>query len=315
MVLVTGATGFIGGRLLPRLTESGLRVRTLLKPSRYTPNLPTGLPLEVAVASLADIRGVRAAMVGVDTIIHLASEEKYGVKADLATCDVEGTENIARSAAEAGAKRLIFVSHLGSDRSSAYPVLKAKGFAEDFVRSSGTPYTILRCGPVYGRGDRFTTAISKAGAALPFIFPLPGQGETLLQPMWVEDLVTSILWLMDDPSTLGQMYEIGGPEFLSVHDVVQMVFRQAGIHRSLFPVRPPYLRWFVVLFERLLPYPPLTGLNLDYVAANRIAELDSLTRMVGLRPARMDDHLGYLNGRRWLLHFISDQMARRERAS
>lgn len=290
-----------------------MRVRTLLKPSRYTPNLPTGLPLDVAVASLADIRGVRAAMVGVDTVIHLASEEKYGVKADLATCDVEGTENIARSAAEAGAKRLIFVSHLGADRSSAYPVLKAKGFAEDFVKSGGVPYTILRCGPVFGRGDRFTTAISKAAAILPFIFPIPGQGESLLQPIWVEDLVTSILWLMDDPSTLGQTYEVGGPEFLSVHDIVQAVFRQAGIHRSLLAVRPPYLRWLVIFFERLLPKPPLTTLSLDYVAANRIAELDSLTRMVGLRPARMDDHLGHLQGRRWLLHFVSDQMARRER--
>lgn len=308
MLLVTGATGFIGQRVLSSLNEAGYDVRILLKPSRQTPRLPKGTTIDVALSSLADTGGIRAAMVGVDSVIHLASEENYGRRADLWGGDVEGTENLAHAAAEAGVSRFVFLSHLGADRASAYPVLRAKATAEGHVLASDVPYTILRCGIVFGLDDHFTSSLAKIAALLPVFFPLVGQGEILLQPLWVEDLVTTLMWLLEEPSSLNRRFEIAGPEQLSLAECVDLVLTRAEIRRVIVPVGAPYLRAGTALLERLLPHPPLTTFSLDYVAANRTTDLDSLPRVIGLQPSRMVDRLDYLERVRWGVQLIRDQL-------
>jgi len=90
MILITGGTGFIGQALIRQLIEAGHPVRTLIRPSNQSPRLPVGIPVEVAVAGLNDERGLRAAMVGVKTVFHLAGVERMGVEADLLEVDIQG---------------------------------------------------------------------------------------------------------------------------------------------------------------------------------------------------------------------------------
>jgi uncharacterized protein YbjT (DUF2867 family) len=265
------------------------------------------MTIEVALASLNDRGGVRAAMIGVDTVIHLASEEHRGRRADLWRGDVLGTEVLTQAAADAGVKRLVYVSHLGADRSSAYPVLRAKATAEEHIRSSGVPYTIVRSGVVFGPGDHFTTSLAKVGALLPIVFPLVGQGENLVQPLWIQDLVTTLLWMLEDPSTLNRRFEIAGPEQLTLRMCAELTLAQAGIRRALVPVGAPYLRMAVALVERVMPQPPLTTFSLDYVAANRTTDLDSLPRVIGLQPSRMVERLEYISQTRWGILMIREQ--------
>jgi uncharacterized protein YbjT (DUF2867 family) len=190
MILVTGATGFIGRVLVRQLTETGQRVRVLLRPSPHSPRLPKGVPVEVAVVALNDERGLRAALRGVDQVCHLASAVSQGRRGNLFTTDIEGTRTLAEVAASAGIKRFIYLSHLGADRASAFPVHKAKGIAEEHIRKSGVPHTIIRSSVVYGPEDHFTTSLARLIRGAPGFFPVPGDGRTLLQPLWVEDLVT-----------------------------------------------------------------------------------------------------------------------------
>ena len=84
--------------------------------------------------------------------------------------DIQGTRNVVESALEAGVRRLFYISHLGADRASAYPVLKAKAISEEFIRRSGIDYTILRTAIVYGPGDAFTTGLTWLLGAFPGIF-------------------------------------------------------------------------------------------------------------------------------------------------
>jgi uncharacterized protein YbjT (DUF2867 family) len=301
MILVTGGTGFIGKALVRHLVEAGYPVRMLIRPSPRSPDLPRGVPVEVAVSSLADERSLRAALIGVDTIYHLISGEWRGTRASLMDIDIQGTQAIARAAAEGRVERIFYLSHLGADRASAYPVLKAKAIAEEHLRRSGVTFTIFRSGIVFGPHDSFTTGLARILHSLPFFFLMPGEGKTLLQPLWVEDLVTCLVWALDDRSIYNQTIEVGGPEFLSFNNIVNEVMTATGIHRKTLPIRPPYLRSITVFLEHLLPGLPVSVYWLDYLAANHTCTVDSLPRRFNLMPARFSQRLAYLRDLDWRL--------------
>lgn len=298
-VLITGGTGFIGRALVRHLTEAGHQVRVLIRASSRTPNLPKGVPVEVAVSSLSDPRGLRAAMVGVECVYHLAGGEWQGAYASLMEIDIRGTQFVVEAAADAGVDRLFYTSHLGADRGSAYPVFKAKAIAEEFIRRSGIDYTILRTAIVFGMNDGFTTGLAQLLHSLPGVFLVPGDGETLLQPLWVEDLATCLTWALDGDETRNQMFEIGGPEYLTFNQLLQTLMEAMHLQRRLLHVRPPYLRAATVFLENLVRRTPISVYWLDYLATNRTCALDSVPRAFNLMPVRLSQRLAYLAGRNW----------------
>lgn len=299
MILVTGATGFIGRNLLPRLESLGVPLRILLRPSDHSPRLPTGIKFEVALASMSDRRGLRAALVGVDQVIHLASAESYGHRGDLQRVDVRGTELLASAAEDAAVKRIIYLSHLGASPSSAFPLLRAKAAAEKYLAQASVGNLILRCGLVFGPADRFSAPLASLMRLSPIAFPLPAGGETLVHPLWIEDLTTCIQWVLEERQLRTGRFQLGGAEHLSVAQVSEQVMAAAHIHRLRFSARPPYLKSILWLLERLTPSPGVTTHAIDYLASNRTAPLDSMVRFIGIKPARMVDHLAHLSGKSW----------------
>ena len=299
MILVTGGTGFIGQALVRQLAEAGHPVRVLIRASPRSPNLPRGVPVEVTVSALNDARGLRAAMVGVDTVYHLAGGEWRGAYASLMEIDIRGTQYVVEAAVDAGVRRIFYVSHLGADRGSAYPVFKAKAIAEEYIRRSGIDYTILRTAILFGVNDGFTTGLAQILLVQPIFFLVPGDGQNLLQPLWVEDLATCLTWALDDERTRAQTFEVGGPEYMTFNQVVTLIMGVSGIRRRLVHVRPPYLRAMTVLLESLLPILPVSVYWLDYLAANRTCALDTIPRIFNLMPARLSQRLAYLQGQDW----------------
>ncbi len=299
MILVTGATGFIGRVLVRQLTENGQQVRVLLRPSPRSPRLPKGVPVEVAVVSLNDESGVRAALRGVDEVYHLASATNLGRQGNLFTTDIEGTRILAQMAAEAEIKRLIFMSHIGADRASAFPVHKAKGIAEERIRKSGVPYTIIRSSIVFGPEDGFTSALAGVMRRLPGIAPIPGDGRTLLQPLWVEDLVTCLIWSLEHPDSINQTYEIGGGEYFTLRQVLEIIMDVTHTRRLLMTVSPPYMRALFVIFDAFFRQFNASTYWLDYVAVNRTCPVDNISRTFGLMPARFAYRLHYLERQPW----------------
>lgn len=294
MILVTGGTGFIGKALIRNLVESGYEVRTLIRPSAKSPSLPRGVAVDVAVSSLNDSRGLRAAMVGVDTVFHLASGEFFGPRANLMQIDILGTRAVVEAARDAGAKRIFYLSHLGADRASAFRALKTKGITEEFVRRSGLDYTIIRSATVYGEGDHFTTGLLRILRLSPGVFLMPGDGRMLLQPLWVEDLVTCLTWSIEDLETNQRTIEIGGPEYLSLNQVVEIIMQKTGVRRWITPIPAVYLRGLTILLESIIPNLPVSIYWLDYLAVNRTTALDTMPRVFNLMPGRFSHHLDHL---------------------
>ncbi|HLE92850.1 MAG TPA: NAD-dependent epimerase/dehydratase family protein [Anaerolineales bacterium] len=299
MILVTGGTGFIGRALVRQLSDTGQQVRVLLRPSPQSPRLPRGVPVEVAVVSFNDEAGVRAALRGVNQIYHLSSAASKGRRGNLLTTDIEGTRTLARVAASAEIERLIFLSHIGADRASAFPIQKSKGIAEEHIRRSGVPYTIIRSSVVFGPEDRFTNNLASLLRALPGFFPIPGDGRSLLQPLWVEDLVTCLLWALQNPEMVNQTYEIGGGEYFTLRQVLETLMNAAHARRLLIPLPTPYMRALFVMLDNFIPNFNISTYWLDYVAVNRTCPVDNMPRIFGLMPARFGYRLDYLARRPW----------------
>ncbi len=299
MILITGATGFIGRTLVRQLSSIGYPLRTLIRPSPRTPRLPKGVPVEVAVVSLADVRGLRAALRDVDTVIHLASAENQGSRGDLLKADIQGTENLVGAASDAGVDRILYLSHIGAAPSSAYPAFRAKGIAEEHIRNGKVPYTVLRTSMVYGAEDHFTNNLARIIRTSIGVFPITNGRRTVVQPLWVEDLVTCMVWSLENNDTLNKVYELGGTEFFTLQQIVEIIMDVTHRRRLLLPLSPLTLRGLTVFLEGVIPNFPISSFWLDYFAVNRTCAIDSLPRIFGLMPARFAYRLDYLIRRPW----------------
>jgi NADH dehydrogenase len=296
MILVTGGTGFIGRSLVRHLSKMGQPVRLLIHPSIKSPSIPKGTSLEIAVSGLNDERGLRAILADVDTIYHLASSESQGSRSNLYSVDVAGTTNICSAAKDGRVKRIIFLSHLGADRASAYPYLKSKGISEDIIKDSSVEYTIIRSAIVYGLNDHFTTKLEKLIRMAPGFLYLPEDGVTLLQPIWVEDIATCLTWSLENPNFANQTVEVGGPEYFSFKEVIKILMDKASIHRSLLSIRPVHLNRLTEIFEIFTKNFPTSVLMIDYLAENRICDLNSIPTYFNFKPSRFVSHIGYIGG-------------------
>ena len=294
MILVTGGTGFIGGYLIRHLDALGKPYRMLLQPGIDQTSLPKQTNMTVALSSFADERGVSSALRGVDVIYHLVGVERAGVKANLMETEVNHLERLTSLARQAGVQRIFYLSHLGADRASAYGLMKAKGIAESIIRKSGLTYTIIRSSMVYGAGDNFTINLARLIKMSPGLVLVPGDGSTLVQPLWVEDLVTSLIWALDMPATENAVIEVGGPEHLPFLDVMRLIGTQLQKKRRYVAFNPVQLSFLTQFLENQIKGFPTTVFWMDYLAENRTCNLDSMPRNFGINPARMKHKLDYL---------------------
>ncbi|MCU0496986.1 MAG: NAD(P)H-binding protein [Anaerolineae bacterium] len=315
MILVTGATGFIGRHLVAHLLSQNRRVRVLLSPKQaqrplpWTDNLP-----EVAIGSILDDETLFKAASGVHVIYHLHSAQWWGRPRNLERVEVVGTRTLIAAARSARVGRIITLSHLGASPSSAYPLLRIKGMVEENVRAGGLAYTIIRSGIVFGPEDAFVNHIGMMLSLNPLFFLVPGQGEILLHPIYIDDLITAAIATLDRLDTIDQTLEIGGAEYTSFEDMLRTIMRVTGKHRFLLSVPPYLMRWSTAIYSRILPRSLMTPQWLDLLAENRTARIGNIYEYFGVQPKRFEDTLlTYLPKKRFLLSSLGYVLRRKPR--
>jgi len=288
-VVVFGGTGFLGRRLVHRLTAEGVVVRVAV---RHPDGARSALPaadLDQVTFFRADVRdqaSVAAAIAGADAVVNAVSAyvEKGGLTFE--TVHVQGAEMVAREAGRLGVARLVLVSGIGADPQSRSLYIRSRGRGELAVQQAFQDATIVRPSAMFGPGDALFGTLADLARLLP-VLPLIGGGRTRLQPVYVEDVAEAVTRILADPKTVGRTYELAGPEVYTLRDLVRFTLRVIGKRRWLMPVPFAVAEIQARLFE-FLPSPPLTTGQVDLLKADSVAsgalpglrELDILPKAV-----------------------------------
>jgi len=313
MILVTGSTGFIGRHLVQRLLDEGRAVRLLL-PEQKQKKLPWAQPPEIVTGTLDDEEAVYRAASGAHVIFHLENAQWWGRPRNLERVEVVGTRNLTTIARSARVGRIITLSHLGASPASAYTLMRIKGQVEEIVRNSGLAYTIIRSGLVYGQDDAFINHIGMMLATNPFFFIMPGRGEVVMHPIYIDDLVAMLVSSLSALDTVDATIEVGGAEYTTFYDLIRTVMRVTHQPRVIVPVPPYVMRWTTGIYSRVLRRSLITPQWLDLLATNRTARLGNAYDYFGVRTRRFEDTLlTYLPQKRFLWLAVRNATRRRPR--
>jgi NADH dehydrogenase len=234
-VLVVGGSGFIGSYLCRELKERGHSV-TALSRSPGNDDLPKGIAK--AMGNVTAYDSMHEAFDGMDVAVNLVALSPLfkpsGGDEMHDTVHRQGTENVVRACEEHGVSRLVQMSALGADPGGETAYIRAKGEAEEIVKGSSLDWVILRPSVVFGDGGEFVSFTKKL--APPYVAPLPGGGKTRFQPIWVEELVPMLADACEDDDHVGQTYEIGGPEKLTLAEVAETIHGAEGRSVTVVPV-------------------------------------------------------------------------------
>ncbi len=232
-ILVTGATGYIGGRLVPRLLEAGYPVRVLARDAKRLEGRPWLPRVEVAEGDALDPASLRRALEGVSTayyLIHGMQGSQSGAERDL-----QAARNFARQAEEAGIERIIYFGELTDPAAGLSPYLRARRATGEILKSGRVPVTEFRAGMVIGSGSALFEMLRYVAERQPF-FLCPRWWFSLAQPIAIGDVLAYLVEALTVPASLGETVEIGGADRLTYADMLRAYCRLRGLKRLLVPL-------------------------------------------------------------------------------
>ena len=243
-VLVVGGTGFVGQNLCRELDERDHDV-TALSRSPEAADLPDGV--ERVAGDVTDYGSIEAAFEGKDAVVFLPALSPLfkpdGGNERHEQIHLGGTENCVRAAEEHGVGRYLQMSALGADPNGATHYLRAKGKAENVVKQSDLDWIIFRPSVIFGDGGEFvyfTKRLKQIFAPAVPVYPLPGGGRKAhFQLIWIDDLVPMLADALEDDDHVGQTYEVGGPETLSLREATDLVYEGEGKSITIVPLPMP----------------------------------------------------------------------------
>ena len=287
MILITGATGYIGRHLVARLAQNGERPRCLVRDVKRAAQILPADGVEFVQGDTTRADALAAALQGVDTVIHAAfmtADRKQSGGNRYYETNVQGTANLVQAARAAGVTRIIEISGLGThpDRPGTY--MQGRYEAEHMVKESGLEWTIIQPSVLFGKGAPFIKGLTDLIRTSPVV-PLIGGGKIQFQPIFVEDVVTVILKVLQEPErTNYKTYTIGGPDYYTFTQIINALLGTMHKQRIKAPAPTPLVGIGAAVMEAVLPRPPLTKAAMALFTFDNITDLHSVERDFGFEP-------------------------------
>jgi uncharacterized protein YbjT (DUF2867 family) len=245
VILLTGATGVVGTALLPQLLAEGHEVRALVREPRRLG--AQRVNVQLALVDLADPHGLRHALRGCDTVIHLAAAIRDQPPRRVEEINGLGTLRLLQAAERAGTKRFLFFSAMGATGFQRTRFFRSKALAEQAVLEAELEGTVFAPSIVYDRDDPWITLLRRL-ALLPML-PVSGDGSALYQPIWAHDVARCVIGWLNGGAASRQ--ELAGPQVLSYDEIARTVAAAAGRPRPLLHVPLPIVRAGLIGLRRL----------------------------------------------------------------
>ncbi len=294
MILITGATGYIGQHLVTRLIAQGERPRCLVRDMKKAASLFPADKVELVQGATIASATLAAAVEGIDTIVHaafLTADRKESPQNHYEETNVQGTENIIQAAKKAGVKRIIEISGLGTKPDKPGSYMQGRYLSEQMLIESGLDWTIIRPSVLFGKGSSFIKGLTDLLRTSPVV-PLIGGGKTLFQPILVDDVVSVIIKVLEElERTNKKIYAIGGPEYYSFSQVFDELLQAMHKHKLKVYTPTPLVGIGAAVMEAVLPKPPLTKAAMMLFSFDNITDLNSVERDFGFRPQSFHTYL------------------------
>jgi len=291
VLLLTGATGSIGSRLLPLLLERDEEIRCLVREPRRLGE--RRVDVQIALGDLGEMSDpylVRQALRGIDTVVHLAATIRDQPPHRIEELNGLATVRLLRAAERTGVRRFVFFSALDAGSAQRTRFFRAKWLAERAVCSSGLETTVFAPSIVYDHSDPWVTLLRRF-SFLP-VMPVSGGGGARFQPIWAADTARCV-----DAALVGgerrARYELAGPETLSYDDMSDLVSRAAGRPRPLLHIPLPLVRYGLLAARSIVgeavfaTWEEAELMEVSMVSERGTADAESL----GVEPRRMSDVL------------------------
>jgi uncharacterized protein YbjT (DUF2867 family) len=277
-ILVTGATGYIGGRLVPELLARGYRVRIMVREALpvYEQTWPGA---EIAVGDALALESLEEALGGVTVAYYLIHSMLLG-REDFARADRQAAANFRRAAEEQGLGRVIYLGGLGDIRSKLSNHLRSRMEVARELSAGSVPVTILRAAIIIGSGSASYEIIKDLVGKLPVI-PVPSFARTRCQPISIRDVIKYLVGVMETPITSGLTFDIGGNEIMTYEEMAKVVAAVLHRRRLFFHVPFSYLEFYSYLASLLTPVPaPITRCLIEGLRNEVVCLDDSIRQFV-----------------------------------
>lgn len=233
LILVTGVTGYVGGRLVPRLLEAGYRVRVLVRDALRLQWRPWLAQVEVVVGDVIQPDTLPAAMRDVQTAYYLV--HSMSQMADFDTRDLIAAHNFAFAAHDAGVQRIIYLGGLGDSRTNLSRHLRSRQMTGDVLRRAEVPVTEFRAAIIIGSGSVSFEIIRHLTERVPMMI-CPRWISTRIQPIAIRDVLSYLIEALRAPDSAGRTIEIGGADVQTYGSMMLGYARARGLRRWLIPV-------------------------------------------------------------------------------
>lgn len=274
LILVTGATGYVGGQLIPRLLEEGYQIRAFVRKPEKLRNFIWATKVQIAIGDVHQPQTLESALSGVYAAYYLIHSITGGT--DFAEQDIIAARNFGQAAKNAGVKRIVYLGGLGDPTAHLSEHLRSRQQTGQALRSSGVPLTEFRAAIIVGSGSISFEMIRYLTERVPTMI-CPRWVRTKVQPIAIKDVVSYLVACLQNPKSAGQIIEIGGTDIITYGDMMKGYARVRGLRRFLFhvPVLTPRLSsyWvhWVTPISAVYARPLIEGLRNEVVVTDNKA--------------------------------------------